>query len=395
MGVHAVSAKSMELQPFDMVRMQCAYDGEVDYDLSGSGVPSVSLKEVMGSDDVARILLDIEQGYPPTNGSPELRSAIAAMYERASADHILVTNGASEANFMAAWRLFEKGDEVVIIVPNYPQTWNLAESWGMEVRPLPLKEELGWQFDPEDLKAVVTRRTKAVHVCNPNNPTGAIMASEQRKALIDAVKDSGAWLLADEVYVGAELGGSRTQSLWGHHEKPLITNGLCKAYGMPGLRIGWLVGTPETLREITCYHDYLTLTHSMLSDHIARKVLEPERRERILAKNQEVVRMSCRVFVDWNEAHGSALAHRSPEAGAMCFVRHPTGLNSSDISERLRKERSVLVVPGDQLGMDGYMRIGTALPKEYLMSGLDRIDDLMRTLRASDPERKIDFDCSR
>lgn len=279
MSVHAVSAGSMELQAFDMVRMQCAYDGDVDYDLSGSGVPSVSLKEVMGSDDAARTLHEVEQGYPPTNGSPELRSAIAAMYERASADHILVTNGASEANFMAAWRLFEKGDEVVIIVPNYPQTWNLAESWGMEVRPLPLKEELGWQFDPEDLKAAVTRRTKAVHVCNPNNPTGAIMASEQRNALIDAVKDSGAWLLADEVYVGAELGVSRTQSLWGHHEKTLITNGLCKAYGMPGLRVGWLVGTPETLREITCYHDYLTLTHSMLSDHIARKILEPERRE--------------------------------------------------------------------------------------------------------------------
>lgn len=376
----------MKLQAFDMVRMQCAHEGKVDYDLSGSGVPSVALSEVLDGDDAVRTLLDAEQGYPPTNGSLGLRTAIAAMYELASADHILVTNGASEANFMAAWRLLERGDEVVIIVPSYLQTWNLAESWGVKVRPLPLKEEIGWQFDPEDLKAVVTGRTKAVHVCNPNNPTGAIMASEQRKALIDAVKDSGVWLLADEVYVGAELGSSRTQSLWGYHERSLITNGLCKAYGMPGLRIGWLVGTPETLKEVTCYHDYLTLTHSLLSDHIARKVLEPERREGILAKNQEVARRSCSVFVDWNEAHSSALAHRSPEAGAMCFVRHPPGLNSSDISERLRRERSVLVVPGDQLGMDGYMRIGTALPKEYLMSGLDRINDLMRTLRTDGPE---------
>ncbi len=377
----------MELQAFDMVRMQCLYEGDVDYDLSGCGVPSVSLGEVMDSDDAVRAMLELEQGYPPTNGSPELRSAIAAMYERASADQVLVTNGASEANFMAAWRLLERGDEIVVIVPSYLQTWNLAVSWGMAVRSIPLKEELGWQFDPEDIKAAVTRKTKAVHVCNPNNPTGAVMASEQRKALIDAVKDSGAWLLADEVYVGAELGDSRTQSLWGHHERTLITNGLCKAYGMPGLRIGWLVGMPETLKELTCYHDYLTLTHSMLSDQIARKVLEPERRERILAKNQEVVRMSHRVFDDWNEAHGSALAHRSPEAGAMCFVRHPPRSNSLDLSERLRKERSVLVVPGGQLGMDGYIRIGTALPKDYLLRGLDRIDDLLRTLRADDVER--------
>lgn len=359
--------------------MQCAHERVVDYDLSGSGVPPVSLSDIWDREEATAALMDIGQGYPPTNGSPELREAVASQYEHASADNVIVTNGASEANFMAAWRILERGDEMVIVTPTYLQTWNLAKSWGIDVKPLMLKEALGWQFDPEELKTAVTGRTKAVQVCNPNNPTGAVMAAEQRKALLDSVKDSQSWLLADEVYIGAELSGKSTASLWGHHERTLITNGLCKAYGMPGLRIGWLVGAQETIREMTSCHDYLTLTHSLISDFVARKVLQVDVAREVLRANREVTRNSYCAFSDWNGAHGSPLVHRPPDAGAMCFARHAPGMSSLEFSEALRKEKSVLVVPGLQLGMDGFFRIGLALPKDHLLGGLDRIGDFMRT----------------
>lgn len=375
----------MKLEAFDMVRMQCAYEGKIDYDLSGSGIPSMRLSELIGTRDAAEGIFETPQNYPPTGGSMDLRSAIAALYRNASADNTMATNGATEANFVAAWRLLEKGDELVALVPGYLQTWNIARSWGVETKPLPLREDLGWQFDPEDLKEVVTKNTKAIQICNPNNPTGAVMAGGQRKALVDAARDVGAWILSDEVYVGAERIGSRTESLWRECERVLVTNGLCKAYGLPGLRIGWLVGEPEILREITSYRDYLTLTHAGPCDAIAKLVLELERRERILAQNRAIIQMGYRHLTEWIESNEPAFSYKSPVAGPMCFIRHTPKAGSFEVAERLRKEKSVLVVPGSQMGMDGYLRIGIGLPKEYLHAALDLLNELLGRIDAGGP----------
>ena len=367
----------MRVSKFDMVRMQYAYERIVDYDLSGSGVPSPTLDQIIDSDELELAMLSERQGYPPAGGSHALRSAIAQTYSNAEPENVIVTNGATEANFVAAWRLLEKGDEMVVVVPGYLQTWNLAESWGLSVSPLRLREEIGWQFDIEDLKRLVTRKTKAVQLCNPNNPTGAILGDEQRRALLDVAGDVGAWILSDEVYIGAEHEGDRTKSLWGSYERTLITNGLCKSYGLPGLRIGWLVGEQKALAELAAYRDYLTLTHSMISDYVARLVLENERREKILSHNRTTIREGYRNFHDWLQDEDAPFTHRPPQAGPMCFVRYSSGVGSLDLAKRLQSEKSVLVVPGVQMGMEGYLRIATGVPRDYLHSGLDRFRDFM------------------
>ncbi|UCE91075.1 MAG: aminotransferase class I/II-fold pyridoxal phosphate-dependent enzyme [Methanobacteriota archaeon] len=360
-----------------MVRMQCAHEGSVDYDLSGSGVPPPRLDEIIDTQDLLRELLSERQGYAPAGGSPALRSSIASIYSGAGPENIMVTNGATEANFVGAWRLLEKGDEIVVIVPNYLQTWNLATSWGVRVKPLQLREEAGWQFDLEEIKSVVTSNTKAVQLCNPNNPTGAALSDEHRKALLDAARETDAWVLCDEVYIGAEVDGVRTRSLWGTYERMLVTNGLCKAYGLPGLRVGWLVGEQETLKELTAYRDYLTLTHSTPSDYVARVVLERERREKILSQNQAFIREGFRNLLDWGRNRDPPFSWVSPRAGPMCFASYHSGEGSLDIATRLLKEKSVLVVPGVQLGMDGYLRIATGVPREYLHEGLSRLSDII------------------
>ncbi len=372
----------MKIEIFEMERWQSKYEYSVEYDLSESGVHPLRLRELLGSEAAAQKFLESPLAYPQSEGTPELRSIIAGMYKGVVQDNILVTNGSSEANFVAAWRLFEKGDEVVLMLPNYAQMWGLARTWGLKVKPFWLKEELGWQFAPEDLKAAVTKKTKAIQVCNPNNPTGAIMGTEQRKALIDAAEDADAWLLSDEVYLGAEREGPRTDSLWGDHEKTLITNGMSKAYGMPGLRIGWLTGPPKMIEELMAYHDYLTLTPTYLSDRLAQIALEPKRREEILARTRSIMQKNYPILRDWIEAHGSLFAHRAPQAGAICYIRYALKMNSSDLAERLRKEKSTLIVPGDHFGMDGYIRIGMGPPKDYLLAGLNRIDALLRELKA-------------
>ena len=380
----------MKIELFEMERWQSKYERLVDYELSESGVHALKLKELLGTDTAAKAFLESPLGYPQADGSPELRSIISDMYKGTTKEHVFVTNGSSESNFLTAWGLFEKGDEVVIMVPNYMQTWGLAKTWGLKIKPLKLREDLKWQFDPDDLKKLVTKKTKAIQVCNPNNPTGAVMANAQRKALIDAAKDSDAWLLSDEVYLGAERVGPRTESLWGHHDKTLITNGLSKAYGLPGLRSGWLVGQPEALDGLKRYHDYLTLTPAMLSDKLAMVALEPKRREKILDRTRSILQKNYPIVKEWLDAHGTMFSHVPPTAGAICYVKYALDINSWELAERLRTEKSVLIVPGDHFGMDGYMRIGTGPPKDYLHAGLDRVDELLKELlgEREEPVRK-------
>ena len=370
----------MKIVPFEQENWQREYENTVEYNLSESSVHPMTTQELVRNRKLLEELLQIPLGYSQGDGTPELKSAIAATYGKVSPENVLVTVGSSEANFAAGWHVFERGDELVIMTPNYAQVEGLAKTWNLKIKPLWLKEKLGWQFDPEDLKKLVTRKTKAVQVCNPDNPTGAIMAKEQRKALIDAVEDSGAWLLSDEIYLGAEREGPTTESLWGHHEKTLITNGLSKAYGLAGLRIGWLVGSPKTIAEIKSYRDYLTLAPGTLSDRLAQIALEPRMRDKILARTRGIIRNNYPKVREWLAAHGSLFSHVSPAAGAICYVKYNMKINSMALAQRLRKEKSVLVVPGDHFSMDGYMRIGTGLPTDRLLQGLDRVDELLKDM---------------
>src|SRR5574340_630444 len=132
----------VKIQPFEMERYQSVYEYVVDYDLAESGVHPFTLRELLGSDAEIQKLLDVRLGYPQSEGTPELRETVASLYPNAAVDNVLVTNGSSEAIFTSTWRLFEKGDEHVLIQHNFPQLWRLAKTWGVRVRPLRLKEKL-------------------------------------------------------------------------------------------------------------------------------------------------------------------------------------------------------------------------------------------------------------
>ena len=366
-----------------MERMQSTWENVVEINLSESGVHPMTLRELLREDDRMEAFLDSPAAYSQSNGTPELRSILADHYRGATPDQILVTCGSSEANFLATWRLVDKGDEVVLMLPNYMQIWGLVRGFGGKVRPLRLREDLGWQFDPEDLKAAVTSKTRAIAICNPNNPTGAVMGHDQRRAVLDAAEDADAWLLSDEVYLGAEREGPRAESLWGDHEKTLISNGLSKAYGLPGLRIGWLVGPPKEIAALWSHHDYTTIGPTYASDRLAQIALERKRREEIFARTRGILRRNYPILAKWIDAHGALFSHVPPTAGAIAYLRYALKLNSTELANRLIREKSTLIVPGDHFGMDGYIRIGTGPPAEHLVAGLDRIDALLRELKAA------------
>ena len=374
--------RSVKIVPFEMERWQSTWENTVDFNLSESGVRPIPLRELLRDETATQRFLDHPLAYSQGNGTPELRSRIADLYRDATPGHVLVTNGSSEGNLLAMWHLVEKGDEVVVMLPNYMENWGLVQIFGGTVRPLPLREDRKWQFDPDELSSLVTRKTKAIAICNPDNPTGAVMGGVQRRAILDAAHDSGAWLLSDEVYLGAEREGPRTETVWGDHERTLIVNGLSKAYSLPGLRIGWIVGPPETVATLWGYHDYTTLAPTYLSDRLAQIALAPERREEILARTRSILQRNYAILGAWIRDHGALFSHVPPTAGAICFLRYALRINSSELGWRLLKEKSTLIVPGDQFRMDGFIRIGMGDAPAYLTQGLERIDALLREIRA-------------
>src|SRR6267143_4404355 len=164
----------MRLEPFAMERMQSTYENQVDFNLSESGVHPLRLGALVDDTASRDALLAEGLRYTQSNGTVPLRTSIAALYAGATPNHIQVTNGGSEANYITTWNLVEPGDEVVIMVPSYMQTWGLARAFGATVREWPLVDgNRAWSVDAEALARVTTPRTKMIIICNPNNPTGA------------------------------------------------------------------------------------------------------------------------------------------------------------------------------------------------------------------------------
>ena len=363
-----------------MERWQSTWENRVEYNLSESGVHPLRLSELLDGNDVEFLNRPLE--YTQSNGTDELRTTIAAMYPGAEMENVLVTNGSSEANFLSTWSFADRGAEVVVMLPNYMQIWGLAKTLQAKVKPFRLRErDSEWKLDIYGLKRAASKKTKLIAVCNPNNPTGAVMCEETIDEICNVARKVGAWILADEVYQGAELDGKITPSFWGRYDKVIAVNGLSKAYGIPGSRVGWIVSTKEVATKLWSYHDYTTICPTALSDYLARKALQPETRRKILARTREILRTNLPIFTSWMEKHRENFSFLPPQAGAIAYVKYNLKINSSKFTTRLKEEKSTLVVPGDHFGMDGYLRIGYGAPQDYLSAGLNRIDELVHSMR--------------
>jgi aspartate/methionine/tyrosine aminotransferase len=174
----------------------------------------------------------------------------------------------------------------------------------------------------------------------------------------------------------------QTPSFFGRYDKVLAMGSMSKAYGLPGLRIGWVVGPADTLDEIWARHEYTTISATMLSNKLAAIALSPEVRPRIIQRTRDYIRRGYPVLQQWMESHKDTFRFIQPQAAAITFVRYNLDINSTDLIERLRREKSVLIVPGDHFGMDHFVRISFGLPHDYLTAALNRIHDLIVELKA-------------
>ena len=369
-------------QPFAMERYMSAWEQEVEYNLSESGVHPMLLSELLDlKDGSLEELLATDINYAHANGRPELRENIARMYDGAKADNVLVTVGAIEANYNTMRTLLSQGDEVVIQLPNYMQVWGVAKNHDCQVRIFSLQEEKDWAPDLDELEDAVTEKTKLIAICNPNNPTGRVFSESEMDAIIRIAGRAGAWILADEVYAGVEQKTEeQTPSFYGRYERVLAVGSMSKAYGLPGLRTGWVVGPRDIIDQVWARHEYNTLSATMLSNKLAALALSEEVRPIIRQRARDYVRKGFPILKEWMARQQGNLRCVPPDAAAIAFIKYDLDINSTDLVMKLIKEQSVLVVPGDHFGLDGFLRVSYGLPEDYLLGGLDRISSVLSKL---------------
>jgi aspartate/methionine/tyrosine aminotransferase len=365
-------------QPFELEYYQSQFEHDVDVNLADSSVKCLTTREWLTDAEQQR-LLDTGLFYPQVNGTTELRSAIAALYPGAGPENVLVTVGAAQANSMVAATLLRPGDEVVVVSPGYRQIWGLAKGMGCEVRELNLRAEQDWRPDLDELDALVSPRTRLVSVVNPNNPTGIAFTEAEMSRIVAACDRVGAWLHADEVYRGTERTGPETPSFWGRYSRLVCTGSMSKAYGLAGLRIGWLISDPATIEELWRRHEYATIAAAAPSMTLATIALQPEKRARLVERQRELSRAGYAVLDEWLSSHNAAAGDaarftiRPSVATCIAFLRYDIPVSSFDVAEHIRRTQSVLVAPGSFLGAERHLRVTVGYDAEKVRGALRRI----------------------
>ena len=373
----------MTFTPFNLEYTQSLWEQQVDINLTESGVHPIRLDDLLADDEgMLAQLLQTEINYPHVNGIPSLRENIADLYDGAGRKNVLVTVGAAEANNIIMNTLLEPGDELTTQTPTYMQAWGLALNRGNAVRTFDLMPDKGWALDIDGLNAAVNDKTRVIAVVNPNNPTGYIMTAAEMDAVVAAADRVGAWILADEVYRGAErMQEEETRSFFGRYDKVLAVGSMSKAYGLPGLRIGWVVGPPECIEDIWRRHEYTTITATILSNILASYALSSDVRPRLIRRTRDYIRKGFPVLQAWMDNQDGLFSYTPSMASAVTFVKYNLNINSTELMETLIRDASVFVGAGDSFGMDHHFRIAFGQDKSVLEDAFSRIERVLKSLR--------------
>ncbi|WP_084955848.1 aminotransferase class I/II-fold pyridoxal phosphate-dependent enzyme [Thermoactinospora rubra] len=374
----------MPFQTFELENWQSDYERTVRFNLADSTVDPVTVADLLGEADGLERILSIPLYYPEVNGERSLRRRIAGLYDGVGPDDVLVTVGASEANAAIVDALCEPGDRVVVMEPGYRQVWGLARTKGCDVRGFRLDPGRGWAPDLDQLREAAAGGAKLIYVCNPSNPTGSILTPGEMDEIVRAAEDSGAWLIADEVYRGSErLAPEETPSFVGRSERVIGVGSLSKSYGLSGLRIGWAVSATPRIADLWRRHEYFTIATGRLDNHLAELALSGPVRDRLLHRNRECVRRGYELFSAWVEQQDGRLFFHAPMASALAFVRYDSPLSSVEVGRLFMERAGVLVAPGAFFGCEGWFRINIGMDAAYVAEALEALTPVVRDLPRS------------
>jgi aspartate/methionine/tyrosine aminotransferase len=378
----------VKVETFALERWMSTWEMNVEFDIAESGIYPMTTREIIGllpeSQQAAALdeVLDLRLGYTEARGTAALRGIIAGTYRATSPDEILVTTGAIEANYLLFNTLLDAGDHIVTIYPAYQQLYAVAQAIGCDVSLWKLREENQFRYDLDELEQLVTSKTKLIVVNTPHNPTGAMLSAEQLQRVYDLAESVGAWLMCDEAYRWLDLPGGEPMAppIRDYGARGISVGTLSKPFGLPGLRIGWIAGPEEIVRACWAARDYISLSPGKLNDKLAQIALV--NRDRIIARNHEIVRANMAVAEQWFAENADIVSWTPPRAGLLALMKYNVDIPSKELSDRLAGEYSVMLAPGSAFGFEGHLRIGVGQTPEIFREGLFRAAACLRDVKA-------------
>ncbi|MBX3171346.1 MAG: aminotransferase class I/II-fold pyridoxal phosphate-dependent enzyme [Candidatus Eremiobacteraeota bacterium] len=367
------------LPEFRLERFFSEWEFQARYHLTASDAESCPIGEIL---DNPADLLNLRLGYIPSEGGLELRTAIAATYSRIEADQVLAFCGAEEGLYCAMHALLSQEDHAIVTVPNYQAMEELPLALCGQVSGLSLRADSGWDLDLDELRGLLRPNTRLLAVNFPNNPTGKVLSQERWAQLLEIVRESQIWLFSDEVYRGLERNPAHTLPPAADlYAKALSLNVMSKAYGLPGLRIGW-VACPDRdmLEKMLKIKHYLSICNSSPAELIATRALH--KGTSLLERNR---RLTVENLVLWRQffmKHANLLEWWEPEGGCVAFPRYLGSDGVENWCRRLLHEAGVLFLPSSiyasRLGSVPQDRFRLGYGRRGLAEGLQVLRGFMR-----------------
>lgn len=371
----------MRIPDFRLERYFAAHEFSTPYILCSSDIQGMVMHDLLAlaDDDARRRWESLTLGYTETAGLPALRETIAGLYKGIDADDVITFAGAEEAVYIAANVLLGPGDHFITTWPGYQSLYEVGRSTGAEATLLELRPETEWKIDIDALRRAVQPNTKLILLNVPHNPTGAMLTHDEWRAVCAIADEAGAYLFADEVYRLLEYNPQdRLPAACELTTRGLSLGVMSKAYGLAGLRIGWLVVRDAALRaRIMAYKDYTTICNSAPSEILALIALRAS--DRMMARSRALVLANLQRFHDVVRARPHQLRWVAPRAGSVAFPELLCGVAIDDAAARLNRDHGVLILPATVYGHTGnYFRVGFG--KEDFADGLARFVSFLDTL---------------
>ena len=365
---------SMKIANFKVEDWFNLYEWKAKYDLADTCVESLSVNELLkltGSD--FNQIFSRKLNYGDIHGSERLKNAICSLYNNQKPENITITLGAVGANHLVYMSLIEKGDKVVSIIPTYQQHYSIPAAFGADVNLYYLEEDNAWLPDLDKLEKLVGHDTKLICMNNPNNPTGAVIFEDMLYEIVKIAQKSNAYILCDEVYRGLNHSGNPfSVSIADIYERGISTSSVSKTFSLAGLRLGWIAADKSIIDEINLQREYNTISIGILDDYFASIAIE--NKDIIINRNLEKIDIGKSILIEWLK-NDSRVHCVLPNGGTTAFVGYESELSSVDLCKKLQKDTGVMILPGETMEYDKYLRIGYGNNFEKLKEALKIFSD--------------------
>lgn len=370
----------MKIRPFQIERFYAQYEFSAPHLLSQSDCEAMSIGDLLALEaGAAERFQNQWLGYTESQGSPELRQAVTALYTTIQPEEVLVFSGAEEGIFTFMNVALEAGDHVIVHAPCYQSLHEVARSVGCEVSDWVTSDHDHWELDIEWLKANIRPNTKAIVVNCPHNPTGYLMSAEKQMQIVEIARQHGLWLFSDEVYRGLEHNpADRLPAGCDVYEKAVSLGVMSKTYGLAGLRIGWLATRDRQLyQQLAAFKDYTTICNSAPSEFLS--IVALWHREQIVARNMKIIHANLEILDLFFAQLKDVFEWQRPKASSTAFPRLREGISAEAFCRAAVEKQGVLLLPSVNYNYgDSHFRIGYG--RKNMAASLEQLEIFLETL---------------